>query len=94
MEFINFEACLDDDHNGISCKDEVNFCVKKDNNFIDDSEEISEIVCKYYRFDNVRRSVEEAFEDDVSIESSIDLETSAVMNFCNNSDEEVLKLMI
>ena len=87
MEFINFEACVDD--NNISDEDEVNFSVEKDNDFLDDSDEISENVCKYYRFHNVTRSAEDALED-AFINSSIDLENrNGVTNFCGNSDEKV-----
>lgn len=61
MKFINLEACVDDD--SISNKDVVNFWVKKDSNFIDDCDEISENVCEYYRFDNVIGSIEDNLED-------------------------------
>ena len=92
MEFNNFEACVDDDGYNISYEDEVNFRVGKNNDFIDDSEEISENVCKYYRFANVTRSVTlRSFGGCKKfIESSIDLENSNdATNFCDNSDEEV-----
>ena len=61
MEFIIFEACVHDDN--ISDKDEVNFCVKKGNDFIENSDKISENFCEYYVFDNITRSVEDALED-------------------------------
>lgn len=92
MEFINFDACIDDDN--ISDVYEAHFSVDKNNDFIDDWDEISENVCKYYRFDRVTRSTEDALKD-AFIENGKDLENSNdVTNFVTILMRKHLKLMI
>ena len=92
MEFINFDACIDDDN--ISDVYEAHFSVDKNNDFIDDWDEISENVSKYCRFDRVTRSAEDALKD-AFIENGKDLENSNdVTNFVTILMRKHLKLMI
>ena len=92
MEFINFDARIDDDN--ISDVYDAHFSVDKNNDFIDDWDEISENVCKYCRFDRVTRSAEDALKD-AFIENGKDLENSNdVTNFVTILMRKHLKLMI
>lgn len=92
MEFINFDARIDDDN--ISDVYDAHFSVDKNNDFIDDWDEISENVSKYCRFDRVTRSAEDALKD-AFIENGKDLENSNdVTNFVTILMRKHLKLMI
>ena len=92
MDFNSFETIDNDDDDVYGEENEADFCAeKKDNDFIDHSE-VSNNACKYYRFENVTCSAEDALED-AFLQSSADLENSNnVSNFCDSSDEEVVEI--
>ena len=92
MDFNSFETIDNDDDDVYGEENKADFCAEKnDNDFIDNSE-VSNNACKYYRFENVTCSAEDALED-AFLQSSADLENSNdVSNFCDGSDEEVVEI--